>query len=86
MTVNWGSDLDKIHLYPMELFGEILKTDPGLAKLSAATISTQTILRHSIGKKITGTAKGTNKDHFIIFDMMKVTDAAAYEAFEKKQK
>lgn len=84
MTVNWGSDLDKIHLYPMELFGEILKTDPGLKKLSASTISTQTILRHSIGKKITGTAKGTNKDHFIIFDMMKVTDAAAYEAFEQK--
>lgn len=84
MTVNWGSDLDKIHLYPMELFGSILKTDPGLKKLSASTISTQTILRHSIGKKITGTAKGTNKDHFIIFDMMKVTDAAAYEAFEQK--
>ena len=84
MTVNWGSDLDKIHLYPMELFGSISKTDPGLKKLAAATVSTQTILRHSIGKKITGTNPGTNKDHYIIFDMMKVSDAAAYEAFEQK--
>jgi len=84
MTVNGGPDLDKLHLYPTELFGEMLKTDPDLKKLSAATVSVQTILRHSIGKKITGTAKGTNRDHFIIFDMMKVTDAAAYEAFEQK--
>ena len=56
----------------------------GLKKLAAATVSTQTILRHSIGKKITGTNPGTNKDHYIIFDMMKVSDAAAYEAFETK--
>lgn len=84
MTVNSGPDLDKLHLYPTELFGEMLKTDPDLKKLSAATVSTQTILRHSIGKKITGTKPGTNKDHFIIFDMMKVTDADAYEAFETK--
>lgn len=84
MTVNWGPDLDKIHLYPMELFTDLLKSDPGFTKLGAETAKTQTILRHSIGKKITGTAKGTNKDHFIIFDMMKVTDAAAYEAFEQK--
>ena len=84
MTVNSGPDLDKLTLYPMELFGDLLKTDPGLQKLAAATIQTQTILRHSIGKKITGTKPGTNKEHFIIFDMMKVTDAAAYEAFETK--
>lgn len=84
ITVNGGTDLDKLHTYPMELFADMLKADPGFAKLAAATNSTQTILRQSIGKRVNGTAKGTNKSHFLIFDMMKVGDAAAYEAFEAK--
>ena len=84
ITVNAGTDLDKLHTYPMELFTDLMKADPGFAKLSAATAKTQTIIRQSIGKKINGTAKGTVKSQFMIFDMMKVGDAAAYEAFEAK--
>ena len=84
MTVNSGPDLDKLHTYPLELFADLAKNDPGLKNLVASTAKTQTILRHSIGKKITGTKVGTNKEHYLIFDMMKVSDAAAYEAFEQK--
>jgi hypothetical protein len=85
ITVNSGPDLDKLHTYPMEIFASMIKADPtGYEKLSAATAKTQTILRHSFGKKVVGTAKSTNKDHFVVFDMMKVADGAAYEAFEQK--
>ena len=84
ITVNGGTDLDKLTTYPMELFKDMAKTDPGLEKLVAATAKTQTILRHNMGKRLIGTAKGTNKEHFLIFDMMKVADGAAYEAFEQK--
>lgn len=85
MTVNVGPDLDKIHTYPMELFADMIKANPDwFAKLTAATNNVQTILRQSIGKKIIGTAKGTDPSQFLIFDMMKVVDAAAYEAFEAK--
>jgi hypothetical protein len=84
MTVNGGTDLDKIHTYPMELFADLLKADPGFAKLAAATNKTQTIIRQSISKRVNGTAKGTNKSQFLVFDFMKVGDDAAYEAFEAK--
>ena len=84
ITVNGGTDLDKLMTYPLELFKDMTKTDPGLVKLAAATAKTQTILRHNIGKRLTGTAKGTNKEQFLLFDMMKVADGAAYEAFEQK--
>lgn len=84
ITVNGGTDLDKIHTYPMELFADMMKADPGFEKLAAATAKTQTILRQSVSKKLNGTAKGTNKSQFILFDLMKVGDAAAYEAFEAK--
>ena len=85
ITVNGGPDLDKLHTYPMELFADMVKSDPtALEKLSAATAKTQTIIRQSISKRITGPAKGTNKSHYLVFDMMKVADGAAYEAFEEK--
>jgi hypothetical protein len=85
ITVNAGTDLDKIHTYPMELFADMVKADPtALEKLSASTAKTQTILRQAISKKVNGTAKGTNKTQFLVFDMMKVADDAAYEAFENR--
>jgi hypothetical protein len=85
ITVNGGTDLDKLHTYPMELFADMAKADPSaFDKLAAATAKTQTILRQSISKRINGTAKGTNKSQFMIIDLMKVADGAAYEAFESK--
>ena len=84
ITVNGGTDLDKLHTYPMELFADLLKADPGFEKLGANTAKTQTIIRQAVSKRINGTAKGTNKSQFLLFDMMKVGDEAAYEAFEGK--
>ena len=85
ITVNGGTDLDKLHTYPMELFADMVKADPAaIEKLSDATAKTQTILRQAISKRINGTAKGTNKSQFMIIDLMKVADGAAYEAFENK--
>ena len=85
ITVNAGTDLDKLHTYPTEVFADMVKADPtAYDKLAAATAKTQTILRQSISKKVNGTTKGTDKSQFMIIDMMKVADAAAYEAFENK--
>ena len=85
ITVNGGTDLDKLHTYPMEIFAEMTKANPtAFDKLAAATASTQTILRQAISKRVNGTAKGTNKTQFLVFDLMKVADGAAYEAFENK--
>jgi hypothetical protein len=85
ITVNGGTDLDKLHTYPMEIFADMVKANPtALDKLAAATASTQTILRQAISKRVNGTAKGTNKTQFLVFDLMKVADGAAYEAFENK--
>jgi hypothetical protein len=84
ITVNSGTDLDKLTTYPLELFAGLAKNDPGLKNLVATTAKTQTILRHSIGKRLTGTSNTWDRSHFFLFDLMKVSDGAAYEAFETK--
>jgi hypothetical protein len=84
ITVNSGTDLDKLTTYPLELFAGLAKNDPGLKNLVASTAKTQTILRHSIGKRLIGTSNPWDRSHFFLFDLMKVPDGAAYEAFEAK--
>ncbi len=84
ITVNGGPDLDKLSLYPMELFSDLQKKDPGFKNLSALTSKTQRIIRQMITKKINGTSKGTNKSQFLQLDLLQVSNGSAFEEHAKK--
>jgi len=85
ITVNYGTDLDKVGTYPTDLWQQFLKSHPSYSDLMARTAKVTNIVRQNVlaNEAMIGAFK---PDQFFVFEFMKVTGANFYNylEFEKK--
>ena len=85
ISVDYGTDLDKIHSYPEDMWNDFVKKNPSASGLLTRTGEIQKIIRRSILANVQ-VLGGPLVDQYYLFNNMKVADenADAYEQFEKQ--
>lgn len=85
ITVNYGTDVDKVGTYPTALWQDFVKTHPSYSDLSARTAKVTNIVRQNllVNEAMVGAFK---PDQIFVFEFMKVSAANYYTYldFEKK--